>query len=372
MTSPSASFQGPPLSRIRVLDIANFYAAPLVASLLGDFGAEVIKVEPLTGDLFRGNTLWPMIMRNKKSVTLDFSSPDDCATLRELIATADVVVENYSEAWKAARGLDWQALSALNPRLIMLSLSCFGQSGPYAGRPGNGSMGEAFGGFTHMTGPEDGTPVIPSLPLGDAVGALSAAYGVVSALYWRDAGGGTGQRIDASLYEPMLQVMAPAIARWTPQDSPRRLGNRMPESFLRNIFPTSDGRYLLIALSTKRKLVEFMELVGAEPDADPEQAAAAWTAGQTLEAVMTICESRGMLAMPVNSIDDLLADPHIAARGNLRHFEDAVQGAFMLPAPTPVLSATPGVLGWTGAAPGAHNDEILSGLAARKPAGVVG
>ena len=316
MTSPSASFQGPPLSRIRVLDIANFYAAPLVASLLGDFGAEVIKVEPLTGDLFRGNTLWPMIMRNKKSVTLDFSSPDDCATLRELIATADVVVENYSEAWKAARGLDWQALSALNPRLIMLSLSCFGQSGPYAGRPGNGSMGEAFGGFTHMTGPEDGTPVIPSLPLGDAVGALSAAYGVVSALYWRDAGGGTGQRIDASLYEPMLQVMAPAIARWTPQDSPRRLGNRMPE--------------------------------------------------------MAICEARGMLAMPVNSIDDLLADPHIAARGNLRHFEDAVQGAFMLPAPTPVLSATPGVLGWTGAAPGAHNDEILSGLAARKPAGVVG
>ena len=355
-----------PLSGVRVLDIANFYAAPLVASLLGDFGAEVIKVEPPTGDLFRGNTLWPMIMRNKKSVTLDFANPEDCATLRELIATADVVVENYSDAWKESRGLDWAALSAANPRLIMLSLSCFGQSGPYAGRPGNGSMGEAFGGFTHMTGPEDGTPVIPSLPLGDAVGALSAAYGVVSALYWRDAGGGTGQRIDASLYEPMLQVMAPAIARWTPQDSPRRLGNRMPESFLRNIFPTSDGRYLLIALSTKRKLVEFMELVGAEPDADPEATAEAWTSAQSLDEVMAICEARGMLAMPVNSIDDLLADPHIAARGNLLHFQDAVQGAFMLPAPAPGLSASPGAVGWTGAAAGAHNAEILGALPSRQ------
>lgn len=356
------------LSGIRVLDIANFFAAPLVASLLGDFGAEVIKIEPPGGDRYRGTSLWPVIMRGKKSVTLDLSAPADCARLRELVATCDVVVENYSADWRQSRGLDWETLRAINPRLIMLSLSCFGQSGPYAGRPGNGSMGEAFAGLTHMTGPEDGAPVIPSVPLGDAVGALSAAFGVVAALYWRDAGGGTGQKIDATLYEPILQLMAPTLARWSPDNSPRRLGNRMPESFLRDIVLTADGRYLLIALSTRRKLEEFLAMVGAPADAVPETAAADWARSRTLGQAMAACEARGMLAMPVNAIDDLLADPHIAARGNLQHFTDPALGAFMLPAPTPALSATPGTIGWDAVAPGAHNSEILAGIAAEPTA----
>lgn len=347
------------LSGIRVLDISNFFAAPLVSSLLGDFGAEVIKVEPPQGDPYRQTHLWPLLARNKKSITLDFTTDEGCEAFRRLVATADVVVENLPSALLEQRGHDWATLSAINPRLIMLSLSCYGQTGPYAGRPGNGTLGEAFAGLTHLTGPADGAPVLPSVAIGDAVGALSAANGIVTALYWRDARGGTGQHIDATLYEPMLQAICQATANWKPGQPPRRLGNRLTDSQFRNVFRTGDDRYVVVALSTPRQLRGLRDLIGAAADADAEQIAALWIGERTRQEVLEIFAERGLLAVPANDLDDVFADRHVRARESLIRVDDPVYGPIALPGSFPALSATPGGLRWVAAPLGAHNAEVL-------------
>ncbi|MBD0417361.1 CaiB/BaiF CoA transferase family protein [Oryzicola mucosus] len=349
-----------PLEGVRVLDIASLYAAPFAATLLGDFGAEVIKVEPPEGDGFRGTGMWGLVGRNKKSVTLDLRSPDGCENLLRLVETADVVVQNFPREVLERRGLGWDAMSARNPRLIMVSVSCFGQDGPYAGRPGSGTIGEGFGGLTALTGRPNDVPMLSSVALGDAIGAMSAAMGTMAALYWRDVRGGTGQEIDVSLYEPILMAISGACAQWSPGNSPGRLGGRLG-SGIRNSYRTGDGEHVVISASTQRHAADMAALVGAEPDTDPDAAVARWIARHTLAEVLDILTARRLPVATVNHIDDLLSDPQVIARGSLIRTEVEGRPA-VIPSPQPKLSKSPGTIRTLGAALGAHNAEVLGGL----------
>jgi formyl-CoA transferase len=262
--------------------------------------------------------------------------------LKALAAQADVLVENYPAAVLERRGIGWEVLSAVNPRLVMLSVSCFGATGPYQGRPGSGTIGEGFGGLTFLTGTEDGPPMLPSVALGDAVGAMSAVIGTLSALYWRDRSG-RGQQVDASLYEPILQIVAHAAQRWEPGRSPERCGSRLP-GVLRNVYRTSDERYVAISASTARHAADLLALAGGQGD-DQDACVAAWIATVPQAALVEQLVARRIPVTPVNSLDDMLADPHMRARGSLIHVADEALGDLALAAPAPRLSETPGRIG---------------------------
>ena len=330
------------LAGLKVIDMASLYAAPLAATIMADFGADVLKIEPPEGDLFRDSKMWPLVARGKRCVAMDLRSGEGIARLKSLVEHADVVVENYPADVLARRGIGLDVLSAINPRLVMLSLSCFGGTGPYAGRPGSGTIGEGFGGLTELMGAADGAPMLPSVALGDAVGAMSAVIGILSALYWRDRNG-RGQQVDASLYEPILQIVAHAAQRWEPGRSPERTGSRLP-GVLRNVYRTADRRYVAISASTARHAADLVALAGGEGN-DPDAQVAAWIATVPQSALVEQLVARRIPVTPVNSLDDMLADPHVRARASLVHVSDDALGDLALAAPAPSLSETPGRIG---------------------------
>lgn len=330
------------LAGLKVIDMASLYAAPLAATIMADFGADVLKIEPPEGDLFRNSKMWPIVARGKQCLSLDLRSPDGLDALKALVAHADVVVENYPAALLEKRGLGWEQLSALNPRLVMLSVSCFGGTGPYSDHPGSGTIGEGFGGLTWLMGEADGPPMLPSVALGDAVGAMSAVIGTLSALYWRDRQG-RGQRVDASLFEPILQIVAHAAQRWTPGHSPDRCGSRLP-GVLRNVYRTADDRYVAISASTARHMADLVALAGGEGE-DEDAHVGAWIATVEQAALIEQLVARRIPVTAVNSLDAILADPHVRERGSLVHVASEALGDLALAAPTPRLSATPGRIG---------------------------
>lgn len=329
------------LAGLKVIDMASLYAAPLAATIMADFGADVLKIEPPDGDMFRGSKMWPLVARGKRCLALDLRSPEGGEALKALVAQADVVVENYPAGVLAKRGIGWDVLSAINPRLVMLSVSCFGATGPYSDRPGSGTIGEGFGGLTWLMGEADGPPMLPSVALGDAVGAMSAVIGALTALYWRDRSG-CGQQVDASLFEPILQIAAHAAQRWDPGQSPGRCGSRLP-GVLRNIYRTADACFVAISASTVRHQADLVALVEGEGDEDAR--VADWVAGMSQADVVATLVARRIPVAPVNSLDALLTDPHVQERRSLIHVESEALGDLALAAPTPRLSATPGRIG---------------------------
>lgn len=357
------------LEGLRVLDISSYYAAPFVATLLADFGAEVIKVEPPEGDSMRGGHLWSVIGRNKKSITIDLRKPEGCDLLRDLARKADAVVDNYPVGALEKRGIGWTQLSALNPRLVWTTVSCYGQTGPYADRPGNGTLSEGFGGLVDLTGPADGKPVMPSLPLGDAIGAMNIALGMMMALYWRDARGGTGQHIDASLYEPILLAISHAVSRWSPGKSPRRMNSRLPTLPIRNVFATADGRYVVTSTTTRRHYVDILTLAGGDPDskADPDPIVASWIARHSQKEVLERFTAMRVPIAPVNDLETLVNDPQVLARESLLHRQHPKFGEIVVTAPSPRMSATPGQLRSIGPELGQHTDEVLLDLLGMGP-----
>src|SRR5215831_9003438 len=252
MTLPSA------LEGVRVLDLATIYAGPFAAMLLGDFGADVIKIEHPRGDPMRGHghardgvgLWWKVVSRNKRAVTLDLGKPAGQDLLRSLVEQSDVLIENFRPGVMERWNLGYEDLRAVNPRLVMLRATGFGQFGPYANRPGFGTLAESMSGFAHLTGQPDGPPTLPPFGLADGIAGLAGAVAVMTALYHRDARGGEGQMIDLAIIEPILLVLG---AQPTIYDQLglilQRMGNRSGNNAPRNTYRTRDGRWVAVSTS---------------------------------------------------------------------------------------------------------------------------
>ncbi len=370
------------LAGLRVLDAGQIIAGPFAATLLGEFGAEVIKVEqPRIGDQGRGSALeFAQNARGKQSITLDLRRPEGQELFRSLVARSDIVVENFLPGTMERWGLGYDALAAVNPGIVMLRISGYGQTGPYAHKYSFDRIGMAFAGLTYVTGFPDSPPVRPGFFIADYVTGLWGAFGVLAAIHSRDvAGTGRGQMIDMSLYESVWRLSGPLAASYAKHGVRReRQGNTMPGVSPADQFLTADGHYLVLHAGTDRVFARLMETIGRQDlVSDPRFATrtqrnasmdelhavvGAWIGQKTLAEGLATLEQGGVPASPVNSIADIFADPHFAARENLLRVADQALGELVQPGITPRLSGTPGRV--TGGAPllGEHNDAIYLGL----------
>lgn len=376
------------LSGLRVLDLTNLFAAPQVAAALADFGADVVKIEPPTGDPLRrigaradgGSPQWALVARNKRAITLDLDAPAGRALFADLVGEADLLVENLTAKLLARWGCDVETLHARNPRLVVVSISCYGRTGPYADRPGAGTLAEAFGGFAHLNGEADGPPLVPSLPLGDTLVGMSGLIGALLALYARDrreGGSGRGQHVDVSMVEPILQLMALPLAVWDGEGrGPRRMGSRVANGVPRNLYRAADGDWLALSGTTDAQVARILELLGCDDDAGRARFAratdrvanadeldglvAAWIAARPRDDVLEAFHAIRIPVAPVNDLAALLDDPHVRARACVETLADPTLGEVRLVAPSPRLGATPGRHVHTGPALGAHTDAVLA------------
>jgi len=380
----------PPLHGIRVLDAATFIAAPLCATLFAEFGAEVIKVEhPRGGDPFRrfgtpterpDSTLaWLSEARNKSSITLDLGKPEGARLFKRLAGLSDVVCENFRPGTMERWGLGWEELSAVNPGLIMVRISGYGQTGPYRDRPGFARIAHAVGGLAALAGMPGETPVTPgSTSLGDYLAGLFAAFGAMVALHHRTNGGG-GQVIDIGLYEAVFRVLdelAPAFARAGIVREREGAGTR--NACPHGHFPTRDGKWVAIACTTDKMFARLAtamdrpELAGDDTFGRQERRLAAreavialvgaWTGSLDRDEVMARCLAAEVPIGPLNTIADIFEDPQFEARGNLASIEDPELGPIVIPDVLPRLLATPGRIEHLGPPLGNANDAVYRGL----------
>ncbi|MBI1197649.1 MAG: CoA transferase [Phenylobacterium sp.] len=382
-----------PLSDLVVIEMGTLIAGPFCGQILGDFGAEVIKIEdPKTGDPMRqwGRSLpkglspwWPVIGRNKKSVGLNLRTPEGQALARELIAGADVLIENFRPGAMEKWGLGYEALAKVNPRLIMARVSGFGQTGPYSQRAGYGLIGEAMGGLRYVTGEPDRPPARAGISIGDSLAAMHAVMGITMALHHRERTG-LGQVIDAALYESVLAVMENLITEYDLTDYVReRSGSILPGIAPSNAYPCANGEMILIGGNGDNVYARLTEAMG-RPDlkTDPrfvdhasrganqqelDGIIADWTAGFALPDLLKLLEDKGIPASRVYRAPDMLEDPQFAAREAIVSVEHPVFGPVRMQNAFPKLSATPGRVRWPGPALGAHTDEVLAARAGCSP-----
>jgi succinyl-CoA:(S)-malate CoA-transferase subunit B len=375
------------LQGCRVLDVASFLAGPFAATQLAEFGAEVIKIElPGVGDATRrfgtmtecGDSLpWLSESRNKKCITLDLRKPDGVALIKRLVEQSDVLIENFQPGTMERWGLGWDVLHAVNPRLIMVRISGYGQTGPYRDRPGFGRIGNAFGGLSFLAGYPDRAPVTPgSATIPDYMAGIYGALGTLLAMQARQKTN-EGQFIDIGLYEPIFRILdelAPAFQHngYVRQRMGPGTVNVVPHSH----YPTKDKRWIAIACTNDKifaRLAEVMQrpdlaskwatLAAREADrAVVDETVGAWTSRFDRVELLTICEAAQVPCGPVYSIDEIFEDPHYVARENILLVDDPRIGELAIPNLVPKLSATPGKVNWLGPKLGAHNDEIYRGL----------
>jgi formyl-CoA transferase len=351
---------------------------------LGDYGAEVIKVEhPATGDPQRQlgqrkNAVplwWKQISRNKKSITLYLGSPEGQALFKRLVATADVVVENYRPGTMERWGLGWDGLHEITPGLVMLRVSGFGQTGPYKQRPGFGTLAEAMSGFAHITGEPDGPPTLPPFGLADGIAAITGAFAVMVALYHREHTG-EGQYIDLSLYEPIFSLLGPQVVEYAQLGIVQnRIGNRVPFSVPRGAYRTKDNKWVALSGSSQSIAERIFRAIG-RPDMneDPrfqtmsarvanaaliDEIIRAWMAEHTRDEIIRVFEQHEAALGPVYNVADIFEDPHVKARENIVAVPDGDLGPIWMQGIFPKLSATPGRIRWTGPRRGQHNREIF-------------
>ena len=389
MTPPGNSAPGPgPLQGLRVIEICNTIAGPACARLLGDFGADVIKIEPPEGDPVRQmgqfvdavSLYAASILRNKRSVVLDLKSPQGHAAALALIDTADILVENNRPGVMERLGLGYEVLSQRNPGLVMVRISGFGQTGPYAERPGYGAICEAVGGVRHMTGDPDRPPARVALATTDYLSSVHAAFGAMAALRERDRSG-RGQVVDVALYETAFTQMEPIVPAFEKHGTiPKREGPNLPRMAPNSLYPTRDGGYVLIAANsnpTCERLVRLMQREDLLQDprfatirsrGEPEHARAldaeisAWSRqfeSATLERMLLEAE---VPSSRVNTIADIYEDPHFRARNMLQQVPHPEIGHTTQIGIVPRLSATPGQIRHTGHALGADTEAVLSTL----------
>lgn len=379
----------PPLTGLRVVDLSRLVAGNMVSLQLADHGAEVIKVEdPANGDPLRawrveGHSLhWKVYARNKKSLALNLRAPEGLALVADLLATADVLVENFRPGTLEAMGLAPATLWARNPKLIILRISGFGQDGPYRQRPGFGTLVEGMSGFAAMNGFADREPVLPPLALADMVAGLYGAYATMIALreVERGPGGqGRGQVIDLPLLDPIVSILGPQAAGFTVSGQrPPRTGSRSSTTSPRNVFRTRDGRWLAISASIQAMAERLLRTIGrADMLDDPrfatntarvanaeacEAPIAAFIAARDLDCVLALFNRAEITAAPVYDIDQLMDDPHVIEREVLVNLPDAELGEIAMHNVVPRLGATPGAIRSPAPRLGEHSAEILRGL----------
>jgi crotonobetainyl-CoA:carnitine CoA-transferase CaiB-like acyl-CoA transferase len=377
------------LAGLRVLDIATFIAAPFAATLMGEFGAEVIKVElPKTGDDARrlgtkslaGDTfVWLSEARNKKSICLDLRKPEGARLFKSLVAVSDVVCENFRVGTLEKWGLGWDVLSAINPKLVLLRVTGYGQKGPYASYPCFGRIANAFGGISFLSGDADRPPAQPgSATLADYLAGVFGAYAIQVALR-AAARTGRGQIVDMALYEGIFRILDEVAPAYQKAGFVRqRAGAETPLVVPHSHYPAKDGRWLAIACTNDKIFARLAHLMGrADMTSDPRYATNAarlgrrgevngivsdWTSCLNRADVLAACAKAEVPCGPVHSIDEIFEDPHYAARGSILDFADERIGSLAIPNVVPRLTETPGRVKWLGPPLGAHTDEILRNL----------
>ncbi|MCL6454962.1 MAG: CoA transferase [Alicyclobacillus sp.] len=373
---------------LRVLEVGTLLAGPFSGRLLADFGAEVIKIEPPDrpdplrkwGQEKDGHGLWwPVQSRNKKSITLNLRLPEGQAVFRELAAKADIVIENFRPGTMEKWGLSYESLSAVNPRLIMVRTSGFGQTGPYSQRAGFGSVGEAMGGLRYVMGFPDRPPARIGVSIGDQLAALYATIGCLTALHERTQSG-RGQVVDTAIYEAVFSTMESLVPDYLLAGYVReRMGNEIPGVAPSNIYPTKDGTYVVIGANADTVFRRLCEAMGQpELSADVRYATheargrnmreldeliGRWTQTLDASACLTILEAHGVPSGRIYSIKDILEDPQYQARDMIVSVRHPVLGDFPMPGVVPKLSRTPGEVRWPGPHTlGCHNDEVYGQL----------
>jgi formyl-CoA transferase len=376
-----------PLKGLRVIELGVLLAGPFCGQLLGDYGAEVIKVEPPgQGDPMRdwgtikpeGQGLWfPIVARNKKCITLDLRQPEGQAVLKDLVRQADFLLENFRPGTMEKWGLSYETLSALNPGLIMIRVSGYGQSGPSSHKAGYASVGEAMGGLRYVMGEPDRMPSRAGISIGDTLAATFACMGALAALEHRRKTG-RGQIVDSAIYEACFAMMESLIPDYQFGGYVReRTGSFLPKIAPSNIYPASDGM-LIIAANQDTVWQRLAEAMGrAELGKDPHYAThvargerqaeldamiSAWSAAKTCAELELICEAHGVPCGRIYRAPDMLNDPHFAARQAIIGVEHPVLGEFQMQNVFPKLSETPGNVRWTGPGLGAHTQEVLADL----------
>lgn len=375
-----------PLNGLRVIDAGNMIAGPLAATQLADFGADVIKIElPGIGDSMRhwapmkdGRSLWwKVIGRNKRLITLALSKPRGQQLLKQLVADADVLIENFRPGTFERWGLGYAELSAINPRLVMVRVSGFGQTGPYAKRGGYGTIAEAFSGIPSFTGFPDRPPTLPGFPLADSVAATFSAMSAMFAIYHRDNHGGAGQEIDVSLYEPLFRLVESQVIGFDQLGIVKqRQGNRLAEDSPRNTYLTRDGRWIGISASSQRTFERLAEAMGmpelvtdprfvdnksrCDNDVALDEIIAGWFSRHDSAEMLALFDAAEVVAGPVLDISDIFKDPHYASRGNIVSAPDDDFGAVRMQGVVPRFGSTPGEVRHSGRALGADNDEVYA------------
>ena len=380
-----------PLSGVRVIEMGQLVAGPFVGSRMADFGAEVIKVEsPGRGDAMRHwghhrykdrSLWWPVLARNKKTISANLREKRGQDLVRQLIAQADVLVENFKPGTLEKWGLDPESLHVINPGLIIARVSGFGQTGPYSSRPGFASVGEAMGGLRYINGFPDQPPPRTGISLGDSLAGMFATQGVLMALYWRDTiGKGKGQVVDASITESCFAMLESALPEYDKvgfirEPSGTGLANVSPS----NIFPTKDEKWVVIAANLDamfKRLCDAMEQPELADDArysthqargencdELDARIADWTREFTATELDVRLDEYGVVSGPIYSIEDIVNDPHYQARDMIQRYQDDELGEIAVPGFVPVLSETKSETAWLGPSEvGAHNEEVYCGL----------
>ncbi|MFD6424300.1 CaiB/BaiF CoA transferase family protein [Streptomyces sp. NPDC060198] len=387
MTDSGTTPTPTPLSGLRVLDLATLFAGPLAATMLGDFGAEVIKVEhPRKPDPSRGHgpakegvgLWWKLLGRNKRNLTLDLSSPGGREVLLRLAAESDVIIENFRPGTLERWGLGWEELEAVNPRLVLTRVTAFGQFGPYSHRPGFGTLAEAMSGFASITGEPEGPPTLPPFGLADSIAALATAYAVMAALSGRDRTG-RGQVVDMAIIEPILTVLGPQPL-WFDQlgHVQQRTGNRSRNNAPRNTYRTSDGQWVAVSTSAQSIAERVMRLVGrpelidepwfasgatrAEHADELDGAVGSWISRHTRDDALAEFEKAEAAIAPIYDVRDVMEDPQYRALDSVTEVDDPELGPLRMQNVLFRLSETPGSIRWAGRPHGADTEEILHEL----------
>jgi crotonobetainyl-CoA:carnitine CoA-transferase CaiB-like acyl-CoA transferase len=377
-----------PLTGIRVIEIGTLIAAPFAARLMAEFGAEVIKIEAMgQGDplrkwrkLHQGTSLWWYLQsRNKKSLALNLKSPEGIAIVKQLAESTDVLIENLRPGALEKLGLGWDVLHAINPKLTLVRISGYGQSGPYRDRPGFGAIGEAMGGIRYTTGEPGSPPARVGVSLGDSLASMHAVMGALMCLLRVKTGQGDGQIVDVSLAESVFNLMESLVPEYAMLGHVReRSGGALPGIAPSNTYPTADGGYVVIAGNSDPIFKRLMAAIGrndlgerpefAHNDGRAAQsdlldgAISQWSASLPIDAVLAVLEQAEVPAGRIYSVADIVADPHYQARQMILDTELPGGAAVKMPGIVPKLSETPGGVNWQGPTLGEHTASVLASL----------